>query len=164
RLSGQPFVIDSVTGHAAPPFPATSPSFDAIVGRECGGHVQGYGFACGPGSTLAPSLTVVGCPAPGRVLAVTIAGGIGGAPALLLFGAGQGAVPIGGGCLLELNPLLPLSITVPLGGAGPGAGSAVLSGTIPPQVTTAVVTMQACVADPSSGLGFTTTNAVRIDV
>ncbi len=129
----------------------------------CGTAVA-YGSGCAGSGGFVPALALSGCPAPNQTVQLTLSQGLGGSLALFLFGAGQGSLPIGGGCTFLLNPLLPLQFILPLGGTGPGNGSIVVSGVVPASAGGLTFAMQAAVQDPASALGFTLTNGVFIQV
>lgn len=123
----------------------------------------------GPGCAglggFVPELAVLGCVAASESVMLDISKGPGGSSAFLGFGLTAASTPIGGGCFLNVTPLLPvLAGPLPLSGVGPGAGQISLPVVIPASATPGKVAMQAFVADSASSLGFTTTNAVVIDV
>jgi hypothetical protein len=93
-----------------------------------------------------------------------IANALGGSTALLIFGLSEAAIPMGGGCLLNVTPVLPPVFAIPLGGAGPGNGSATLIGTFPALTAGLLFTMQAFVADPNVPMGFSSTAGLRVKV
>src|SRR5690606_25688859 len=76
-----------------------------------------HGVGCPGSGGLAPRLHLTGCPAPGAQLLLAIEDGLGGAPALLLVAAQPAALPLGGGCLLNvMSPALAVG-PLPLGGS-----------------------------------------------
>src|SRR5690606_11583333 len=109
-----------------------------------------------------PELTQTACEPSGQV-AFEIQKAPGGATALLLFGLTQASTPIGlSGCSLNVGTLLPLSVAIPLGGSGPGAGSVLLPGVLPPSASGLTFTMTAAISDATTVLGFTTTNGIEV--
>ncbi len=133
----------------------------------CGGTIQSYGTGCAGTGGFVPSLSMRGCPATGYDLAVDIQGGLGPSTAFLFLGFGQAALPMGGGCTLNVFPLFPGTVgPLPLIGGGPGTGTFTLAATIPYDVPALVLplTVQAFVSDPTgpSGGGFSNTNGVQL--
>ena len=120
-----------------------------------------YGAGCPGAGGIVPTLTVDGCTTAGSQISVTIAAGLGGSSALILMGAGQAALPIGGGCTLNLSPLIPIVVgPLPLGGAVAGQGSLTLPAVIPSGAPAGSLTIQAFVADAANAAGFSNTNGV----
>jgi hypothetical protein len=147
---------------------------DATNGIESG-RVRVYSGACGPmtpygtgcpGSfSIVPALTGPACGAvPGTQVMLQIANGLGGSTSLLFFGLSEAAIPMGGGCLLNVTPVLPAVLPIPLGGSGAGNGSATLIGTFPASTAGLLFTMQAFVADPNVPMGFSNTAGLRVKV
>lgn len=130
----------------------------------CAGVVLSYGGACLGSGGVRPSLAMTGCPSPGKQITLRIEDGPGGSTALLVFGVNQAQVPLSNGCLLAVSPLLPLVLSVPLIGAGPGNGSFTLDYTLPANTVTGSVTVQALVVDPGAAGGFTSTNGIQVTV
>jgi hypothetical protein len=101
-----------------------------------------------PGSGgFVPALVVTGDIEPGGAVALGLRNGLGGAPALLLFGTGPGVIPMAGGCAVYLGGLLPLQVPLVLPGSGPGAGDLDLAGTLPAGLTGYTLGIQLLVAD-----------------
>ncbi len=112
---------------------------------------------------LTPSLAVPVCTDPSQQLHLRVSDGPGGAAALLLVGLAAPPTAIDATlCTLHLTPAL--ALPVPLGGTGPGAGSALLGFSVPPAVHGLAFRMQAAVADATSLPGFTLTNALDLDL
>lgn len=160
------FPVDLTTGVAgATVSPQPAVSFQSIAGHAGSAANPGtFGVGCTNGLGVPPALEVAGCPLTGQPLALSITGGLGGSTALVLFGLTQGSAPVGAGCNLLVQPVLPTILIVPLGGTGPANGSASVQGTIPLQAAGAAFTMQAFVLDPSSTIGATATNGVAIHI
>ncbi|MFG0317588.1 MAG: hypothetical protein ACF8XB_09960 [Planctomycetota bacterium JB042] len=141
-------------------------SLDAIFGVDnlCVGPpcaIQ-YGVGCPGTGGFAPELAQTVCDSNGQV-AFELSGAHGGATALLLFGLTQAATPIGpSGCFLNVGTLLPIQLTIPLGGAGPGNGSAFLPGILPPSASGLSFTMTFLASDAATPLGFTTANGIEV--
>jgi len=113
-----------------------------------------YGTGCPGSGGFVPRLSASGCTGSGDTITLMLREGLGGAAAMLMFGAGTDVVPVGGGCSMQIFPLLPLSLPLGLSGVGPGQGSLDLVGTIPLIAAPATITMQAFVTDPDTGTGF----------
>src|SRR5690606_37669723 len=129
----------------------------ARVHFECLAAPISYGAGCAGASGFVPTLSLTGCPVEGNTVTLSIAGGLGGSTAVLMLGPTPASIPLGFGCVLLVSPVL-LSLPLPLGGVGPGAGSLVLNGTIPVGSPSGKVTMQAYVLDAAAPLGASLTN------
>ncbi len=103
-------------------------------------------------------------PPAGGQLGVSLANGLGGAPATFFFGLGGAEIPMVGGCNLNIAPLLPASFTLPLSGAGPGQGMVSFSGVLPAGTGGATFAMQAFVTDPSVPHGFSNSNEIVVAI
>ena len=77
-----------------------------------------YGLGCAGSLGVTPSLTVDGCALPSAQITVAISGGLGGSHGFLLVGLDQASVPVGGGCLLNVTPLVLVAGPLPLSPAG----------------------------------------------
>lgn len=138
----------------------------ASIISECAGAIVTYGAGCAGSGGFVPKLSFTGCTVPGGNVTGKISKGLGGAPAVILIGLGQGQVPIGGGCSLLAVPLFPVSIGVPLGGAGGlGTGSIELPAQLPATMPSgASFTVQAYVLDAGAVLGAAFTNGVKLTI
>lgn len=138
----------------------------AIVWRSgCGGKVGRHGYGCPGSGGHVPSLDLGGCPRTGSAIQLRVQRGLGASFALLVFGTNPAQTPIGGsGCSLLVQPLLPASVVLPLGGTGPGAGTFVASLPVPPGLSATSTTLQALIADPATPLGFSATQGSTIVV
>lgn len=125
-------------------------------------NVVPYGSGCPGSGGFTPTLTLTGLPNEGNQVVLTIDKGLGGAMSLLLFGTQPAAIPIAPGCTLNVTPLLPLQLFVPLGGAGPGTGIAILPAVIPAGSAGAVLTMQVFVAEPTQSVPFSNSKGLEI--
>jgi len=165
--SGGGFSLVGTTGPAAD---VTGGSFahDAgFVRGICGGTIETYGAGCPGSGGFVPAFSMSGCPSTGYDLVFEFSGGLGNSFASVFLGLGEGNLPLGGGCSLLVNPLLPGIISpLPLFGVGAGNGELTLPVTVPQAVPAILlpVTMQALVADPGapSGTGFSATNGVKL--
>jgi len=147
--------------------PATSPPED-LLGKlrpagagfdrgayelgACFGSSSSYGAGAPGSGGFVPLLAASGCPDAGGVLTVSLAQGLGGAPAWLAAGAQALDLPFLGGKLLVQPQLLFPAV---LGGASgaPGAGAAALALPIPddPSLSGASAFLQGFVLDPGAG-------------
>ena len=123
-----------------------------------------YGQGCVGSGGFIPTLTLSGVPAAGSSVSLIIGAGLGGSTAVILLGTGQAAAPIGGGCFLNVAPVLPAMLIVPLAGVGPGAGTATLFGPLPPGSTGVTFTMQAFVAEPSLPTSYSNTKGLQMTI
>lgn len=132
----------------------------------CGSFIQSYGAGCAGSGGIVPQFSMRGCDASGYDVVLEVQQGLGGGQAFLFLGLGQAALPMGGGCLLNVFPLLPGPIgPLPLTPGGPGGGSLTLPVTVPPiTAVVATITHQVFVSDPGapSGTGFSNTNGVAV--
>lgn len=103
-------------------------------------------------------------PPAGTQLNLAIDEGLGGASALLFFGAGSTQIPMGGACSLNIAPLFPLMLQLPLSSTGPGNGHATIAGVVPIGAAGASFALQVFVVDPNVPKGFSNTNGVLISV
>lgn len=140
--------------------------FSIASDDPCAGSATSYGAGC-PGSLgFVPKLKVTGCPVVGDVMNINITEGLGGSTAILFFGLGQGATPVGAGCTFLLAPVLPASISLPLGGGAgnPGAGSLSFGTVVPASLSGITFTTQAWVLDSAVLIGAAGSNAVKVTV
>lgn len=132
----------------------------------CGGTLFSYGSGCAGTGGFVPTLAMTGCAASGYDVVLDIANGPGPSQAIVLLGLGQASTPIGGGCALNVSPVLPVTVgPLPLFGVGPGNGAISAPVTIPPVAAVLItVTLQAVIGDATApnGLGFTLTNGVSV--
>ncbi len=133
----------------------------------CGGHVSNYGAGCPGTGGFVPKFTLQGCPANGYDVVLDVGGGNGGALVFLFLGLGPAALPMGGGCTLNVFPLFPTPIgPFPLSAGGPGAGAIQFPVLVPTTVTADVGTvyLQAFVSDPGApgGTGFSNSEGVAV--
>jgi len=162
------FTLDTFTGAGTvvtPTTPLPLPLLAIAAGKNslCGGSAVSYGTGCAGSGGLVPSLTWSGCAEVGKLVSLTIADGLGGATAVLFFGANQGSLPVGGGCRLLVSPVL-AAAGVTLSGSGPGNGNISIVGVIPPNAAGSKTTLQAFVIDPANPIGGAGTNGVEVSV
>ncbi|MBK6940475.1 MAG: hypothetical protein IPH13_09785 [Planctomycetes bacterium] len=135
-----------------------------VVLDTCPGDVEDYGQGCAGTGGFTPAMTLSGCAAPGEVVSIDIANGLGGAPSVIFFGLGQSAIPMGAGCTLNVFPLLAPTLSFPLLGSGAGDGNMTLQGIMPAGTSGLIFTMQLFVADPASPIGAAASNGVKVTI
>ena len=115
------------------------------------------GAGCPGSGGFTPLLTTALCPVAGQLFSLSVEGGLGGSTALFVFGAGASPTPVGGGCTLDVGPLLPLTLAVPLGGVGPGNGQVTLATVLPAGLPPSSIGIQGFVLDPLPAIGASAT-------
>jgi outer membrane protein assembly factor BamB len=130
---------------------------------RCAAYFDAYGAGCAGSGGFTPSLSGLGCPAPGETVTLELDGALGGTTGFLFFGAGTGIQPVLG-CDLQILPLLPLNFGLPLGGAGPGNGGFSLPGLIPPTTPPVDLYLQVMVPDPGSAGGAAGSNPLQMHI
>jgi len=132
-----------------------------LWGGLCHGSIEMYGSGCPASSGLTPQFTISGCPEAGDVELFTISDATPGALALILLGFGQAQAPVGAGCDLAIQTVLPASI-------GPfpisAGGIASFQIPVPANLVSLVglgVTHQVLVGD-TTPLGFVMTNGAEV--
>jgi outer membrane protein assembly factor BamB len=130
---------------------------------RCDAEFLAYGAGCAGSGGFVPSLAGGGCPEPGGSVALYLDDTLGGAAALLLFGAGDG-VATAKGCPLHVVPLLPLNILLGVPGAGAGGGALTLTGSVPPGTPPLDIYLQVFVADPAGPAGASASNGLQLHV
>ncbi len=133
----------------------------AIHSVRCG-SIATYGNGCPGWLGFQPQLLVAGCIAPLGTFTFEIEHGLGGAVALLVFGAAPAAIPIANGCTLNVQPLLPLAFPIPLGGVGPGNGGISVTTTLPAPLAAGTFTTQLFVPDAKAPQGYSNTAGVQV--
>ena len=117
------------------------------------GDVIPAGLGCSGIAT--PTLDLVGCTSPGKLVFLAIDDGPPGATAVLLLGASIGNTPLYPGCALAIANLVPATLNIPLD----GGGRALAPIQVPPAASGITVNLQAPVVHPS---GVTVTNAIQV--
>ena len=131
----------------------------------CYGSQAGYGAGLAGSGGVVPTLKLQGCPDLGASPPLVLAGGLGGAPALILVGTAAQSLPKWGGTLLvvpTLSVLLPLS-----GPAGvPGAGGATLVVHVPttPSLVGQSARLQLLVKDAGATAGIALSAGLLLQV
>ncbi|MFG0317787.1 MAG: YncE family protein, partial [Planctomycetota bacterium JB042] len=144
--------------------PGAVDGVDVVVyADECPGAIQAFGSGCPGAGGFTPALVLDGCARDGATLSLEVSDALGGTLGLLALGANQAALPMDGGCTLNVQPLL-ITATLPVPGAGPGGGAFQFPGTLPAGTTGFGVTLQFFQADPSTPQGFANSNGVELIV
>lgn len=124
--------------------------------------VTTYGSGCAGSGGFTPKLALLGIPANGQTVTFSIEQGLGGSVAFVFFGTGPTSIPLAAPCTLNVAPVLPLSLTLPLSGVGPGAGEFAVSTTLASMTPGITVTMQTFVIDPQGPAGYTASAGVSV--
>jgi hypothetical protein len=166
RSGGVLFTVDLSTGQGdvLPAAVGLQPPLATIAPDKCSGSITEYGSGCPGSGGFVPHLALSGCPEPNDLVSFSVTNGLGGSTALLLFGLNQAAVPIGGGCSLNVSPVLPVVLVLPLFGSGPGNGSISFDAVLPGDAPAVTVTMQVFVIDAGNPIGGAGTNGVEVVV
>lgn len=135
-----------------------------VVRTVCNGSVAQYGSGCPGTGFFVPSLDLDGCAEPNSNVTLEIKKGLGGSTALLFLGAAPSSIPIGGGCTLNVFPIIGPQLPLPLSGAGPGLGLLSIPAFIPGTLSGVSFTMQVFVLDPGATLGASASNGVQVTI
>jgi len=124
-----------------------------------------YSEGCPGSGGFVPKLTLVSSDimASGPI-SFQVADALGGTTCHFFFGVGQSAMPMGGGCLLNIWPILPATFSVPLGGSGPGSGTLILSGVLPSDTSGVTFTSQIFCIDSAGAQGYCNSKGLQISV
>lgn len=126
-----------------------------------------HGSGCAGTLGIVPELEFGGSTSAGSQIVITLIGGLGGSQAFLLLAGAPGATPLDGACVLNLGlPLFPALLgPIPLGGAGPGNGTASAFGQLPQSVAAPFpIGVQAFVIDAGSIAGYANTAALILEI
>jgi hypothetical protein len=123
-----------------------------------------YGSNCPGAGGVSPVLAMNGCAISGNDVSLAISGGVGGAAAVVLFGLDSASIDVGHGCLLQIVPTLPPTLTVALEGFGVGVGSISVNTKLPDSLPLFDFTLQAFCADVGAPLGFSATNGIEVSI
>lgn len=135
-----------------------------LGGPSCPATIASFGTGCAGSGGFVPVLSMTGCPSPGDSVTLSITQGLSGSTAILFFGVYPWVLPLGGGCQLHPQPLLPMTLTLPLWGAGPGQGSISVPATIPPGSNPGQLVVQAFIPDNGVPMKFSNTNALVLNI
>ncbi|MFG0317816.1 MAG: hypothetical protein ACF8XB_11120 [Planctomycetota bacterium JB042] len=135
-------------------------NFDNIVLGGCASNGVPYGTGCPGTGGFTPVVSSTRCPGQTVTLEVDLA--LGGANAFLFAGVTQVALPMGGGCTLNVVPLLGPIGPLPLGGAGAGNGTVTLVVPDPVVLATTKVSIQVFVDDSGGAMPFSNTSGVEL--
>lgn len=134
-----------------------------VVLAKCPGRVDTYGAGCAGSGGAVPALGATGCATTGSLLTITAGDALGGAPAILLFGAGAGAQPLLG-CTLLVLPVLPVTLPVALSGSGAGNGGFDLPLLLGPGFPALAFTTQLFVLDAGGPAGLSASNGLALAI
>ena len=128
--------------------------------------VQPYGIAKPGAGAFAPTLSSAGVPARGNTPSLEVTDGLGGAPAVLLLGAGPAskiALPLWDGTLL-VSPATSIPFALDGSAGAPGEGSASLPFPIPDHAWTVGVNLnfQVILVDPAATFSLTMTGGLEM--
>ena len=122
-----------------------------------------YNVGCPGSGGFTPRATSDSCPTGGDPLAITFSNALGGSVALIFFSTQQASNPIrGSSCNLNLVLVAGGSISLPVGGFGPGGGTLTFVANTPASVSGADITMQGFFLDPEAEIGFSATSGVLL--
>jgi len=140
------------------------PGAAALYDGQLAGSIAAYGIGC-PGSFLiTPRLDLYGDPLPDGKLTIAITNALGGAPAGLMFGLGEGNAPLSNGCILWVDPLV-TTIAIVLDGGFPGEGNKTLVGRLPRDMPVgSTFSVQALILDEGTDGGVAGTSAFLVTV
>ena len=140
--------------------PITLDGLDPAAPGNCGSAVA-YGAGC-PGSFgLVPELTVSGCLTAGGSVQLGLTKGKSLSSTLLFLGLQRSNTPLGSGCALQVQPILPLIVgPLPLN----LAGATTLTAGLPAGAAAGQVTVQAFVIDAGVTQGYTNSNGVELTI
>jgi hypothetical protein len=134
-----------------------------VVLANCPGQVDTYGVGCAGSGGAVPALAATGCATTGSLLTITADQALGGAPAILLFGAGPAAQPLLG-CTLLVTPVLPVTLPIALSGSGPGTGGFDLPLLLGPGFPAIAFTTQMFVLDAAGPAGLSASNGLFLSI
>lgn len=135
-------------------------NFDNITLGGCGSNGVSYGAGCAGTGGFTPTLSAIHCPT--QSVTITVDDALGGANAFLFAGVTQTSLPMGGGCSLNVVPLLGPIGPLPLGGSGAGNGVVTLAVPAPVVLATVKVSMQAFVDDGGGAMPFSNTAGLEL--
>lgn len=140
--------------HLRAPDPGALHVFDAPA-------APGYGSGCAGSLAAPPTLGVFDCPTPGSSLTLRVAGGAAGASAWVLVGQDEVSLPMQGGCLQLVGPIVEQISLAPLDAQGESLGTFTVPPALPPG---SQLVFQAFVSDALAPQGFANSAGARIIV
>ena len=154
-------LADVVAGLPGADMPGVATGGVRLYSGSCG-LVSSLGAGCAGTGGIVPQLLVDGCATPGAALTLTIASGLGGAPALLVFGPFAASLPLKGCTLCVAPPFAQLLLVLP--GSGPGGAGLSASTTLPAGSAGLRVALQLLIADTGGPAGLSFSNGLLIEV
>lgn len=123
-----------------------------------------YGNGCPGEGGFVPHITTFGCAVGGQPIQFQASNMLGGTTATLFFGTSQGEYLMGWGCYLNVGGLLPINVSFPVGGSGPGNGQVIFAGLIPASASGLTLSVQIFQLDAATALGFANSNGLAIEI
>jgi hypothetical protein len=135
---------------------------DAFLQFRTCGESTAYGTGCPGSGGFTPTLSLDGCFRAGGTATLDIQAGLGGATALILFGASPVSLAMPGPCTLLVAPL-PSVLSLTLGGSGAGQGSLSVPSALPADLGRVTFYMQAFTQDNGVFQGYANSNGLEIE-
>lgn len=131
----------------------------------CDGVFASYGTGLAGTGGFVPRLGARGCPDVGQPFALQLSSGLGGGLAVLAFGPAPASVPLFGGTVLlgQVDLLVPMVLTGPLGVGGAGVGTLPLQFNLPSAVGASLF-VQAAVFDSGAVQGLSLSAGLQLTV
>lgn len=163
--SNELWTFDLFTGAAARvgSFAATITGTGISGLAACNGSIEKYGVGLAGSGGFVPQLAIAGCPAPGAIVTLTVAEGLGGAHGCLLVGVERNSLPYLGGTVL----VVPLYVVVhALRGSGDGAGEFAAGLRVPrlPGFANSCFYFQGAYCDPGAAQGVSFTAGIKVTI
>ncbi|MBI4878540.1 MAG: FG-GAP repeat protein [Planctomycetes bacterium] len=128
------------------------------------GAIQPHGSGCPGWLGFRPTFSLTGCAAPLGAVRINVSQGNGGVTALLVFGLQPASLPMSNGCTLNVAPLLPVALPLPLSGLGPGSGTFDLDLIIPAGTPLGTICMQVFIPEPNAPAGYSNTAGIELTI
>jgi hypothetical protein len=122
------------------------------------------GIGCVGSGGFMPVITGSGVPNPAESAVITISQALGGAPSVLFVGLGTGSVALNGSCSMQIMPLSPIAISLPMFGVGPGGGGIAIPFTIPATTPPLDLYVQVLIGDNGVPGGIASTGRLRLHI
>lgn len=162
---------------SSPDFPTSANAFDPLPHgafdawitvmdwSPCGGSFSIAGSGCPSILGIDQVIDGMGCPTPGGTIWLSLRHLTPvGSTLFLFFGLGNGVLPVKPGCALNIGPLTPPLIVLPLAPSGPTGSALLLSTVVPLGTPSGTFAVQAMFADPAAPLGVSGTPALMVTV